>query len=165
MPMTNPTPIPERTPSAEEAWTPDQHLRPDFTPDELIERFGHLHKSAGDDAGLREATGPWFAIALAHEVRNVWRARLSALEADARRYQALRQFLTVTETEGGESWGLWCLPPSQRDNEGIAALYHRGPLTAAEEAAAMEGESEWGPDVDAMVDELTARAAEGGREP
>ena len=78
---------------------------------------------------------------------------------DAARYRALKPFLFVGGAEGGETWGLWCIAPSNRDNDAIPAVYARLYVTDEEERASEAG-SPFGPDVDAMVDEMVAALTE-----
>ena len=87
--------------------------------------------------------------------------KYAALEKDALRYRALRPYLQVGETEDGERWALWCLAKDGSDCECVSALYAREALTDAEDSRAAAGEPNWGPDCDAMVDELATRALRG----
>lgn len=71
-------------------------------------------------------------------------------QRDAARYRALRPFLKVGATEGGDEWGLWAGECVER----TPALYRRAATEAEDELN--DGDPEWGPVVDEMVDELIA---------
>jgi hypothetical protein len=82
---------------------------------------------------------------------------------DAVRYRVLRPLLFVGEVENGDAWGLWAIAHEFRERENIPAIYWRMPSDGEEERSAA-GEPMWGPDVDAMVDEMAARASGPGPE-
>ena len=71
-------------------------------------------------------------------------------QRDATRYRALRPFLSVGETEDGDWWGLWAGECVER----TPAIYLHSPTEAEDEL--IDGDPEWGPGVDAMVDEMVA---------
>lgn len=91
------------------------------------------------------------------------RRKPTEADRDAARYRALKPFLMTGENEDGELWCLWCEGPASRgkDEVNVPAIYWRDALDDAEDARREKGEPQWGPDVDAMVDELVSRAALG----